>query len=65
MQWDTMLVKGCYAEVIEAWRKSYPKYELHVASSEDMFHEPKTFFEDVFTWIGVHNLPAEFYDNLE
>eukprot|EP00971_Amphidinium_carterae_P275974 5476113-Amphidinium_carterae.1 len=55
---------GCYADVLEEWRKATPEHEIKVVSSEDMFSHPSHFFADLFQWIGVPNPPQEIYNTL-
>mmetsp|Transcript_8026 Transcript_8026/g.18758 ORF Transcript_8026/g.18758 Transcript_8026/m.18758 type:complete len:358 (-) Transcript_8026:58-1131(-) len=54
--------KTCYADILEKWVQRFPNKTLKIFSSEEMFRNESRFFEEMFEWIGVPNLPSDTYE---
>jgi len=50
------LVQGsCYAKYLERWYKEFPKEQMMIIKSEDLFKNPPKVLHDVFDFIGVES----------
>ena len=48
--------RGRYIEQFQEYHNYFPKEQLHIVSSEDLFTRPHTVLESVFTFLGVDPL---------
>lgn len=47
------LGRGLYADQLERWLRYFPREQLLVIRSEDLFARPQETFEEVFTFLGI------------
>ena len=47
------LARGRYAEQLEVWLRHFPREQVHVLRSEDLFGEPETTYADVLAFLEL------------
>jgi len=55
---------ACYADQIEPFFEVFPKENIIVLDSKEMFEDPRPLFDKLFHFLKVDPLPATYYDSM-
>ena len=56
------LARGIYIEQVRNWLKSFPREQILIQRSEDLFHNPQNVYARVLTFLGLPDWKLDNYD---
>jgi N-formylglutamate amidohydrolase len=56
------LARGIYIEQVRNWLKSFPREQVLIQRSEDLFHNPQDVYARVLTFLGLPDWKLDNYE---
>ena len=54
--------QGCYADLLPAWFEAFPREQIMVIVSEDLYSDPGATYRDVLSFLGLEAFDLERYE---